>query len=168
MKRKLLNGYWIVYVPNHPGCMHNDSHDGWEYEHRYLIERKIGRILKTDESVHHINGNKLDNNIDNLELMSRSEHAVRHATENGHHLWTHACVDCGKQIITGAVRCRSCYLKNNSSKKMPSKSELLKLSKTMTNRDIARLFNVSDSAVRKWRMHLGIPSATEQRASNRT
>lgn len=46
--------------------------------HRYLMEQKLGRMLERDEVVHHINGNTLDNNIDNLMLMPLSEHARMH------------------------------------------------------------------------------------------
>lgn len=42
--------------------------------HRYLMEIKLGRKLKADEIVHHIDFNKFNNNIDNLQVVSRSEH----------------------------------------------------------------------------------------------
>jgi hypothetical protein len=46
--------------------------------HRHLMEIKIGRKLTFNEIVHHKNGNKNDNNIENLELISRSEHMKKH------------------------------------------------------------------------------------------
>lgn len=46
--------------------------------HRYLMEQKIGRRLEFNEIVHHVNGNKWDNRIENLELVSRSEHIKMH------------------------------------------------------------------------------------------
>ena len=43
-----------------------------------MMEQKIGRSLNSNEIVHHINGDKHDNRIENLELTSRSEHMKKH------------------------------------------------------------------------------------------
>ena len=45
---------------------------------RYLIENEISRKLKTEEQVHHVNGDCLDDKIDNLLIVSRAEHLKLH------------------------------------------------------------------------------------------
>lgn len=47
-------------------------------EHRLLIERRIGRELSPEEIIHHIDGDKTNNNLDNLVIMFRSEHMKIH------------------------------------------------------------------------------------------
>ena len=42
--------------------------------HRYLMQVKLGRKLKSSEIVHHIDENKLNNDIDNLMIVTRAEH----------------------------------------------------------------------------------------------
>lgn len=48
------------------------------YEHRLVMERAVGRKLRRDEHVHHINGDGRDNRLENLELMPASEHQKEH------------------------------------------------------------------------------------------
>lgn len=47
-------------------------------EHRHIMENYLGRKLNRYEVVHHINGNKNDNRIENLQVMTLQEHSSLH------------------------------------------------------------------------------------------
>lgn len=58
---------------------HVISVDSKKYlEHRYVMEQKLGRQLTDEEAIHHIDGDKLNNNVHNLQLMSYRDHQLLH------------------------------------------------------------------------------------------
>ena len=50
----------------------------WVLEHRYIMETFLKRKLGSEEFVHHKDGNRKNNNIDNLELTDKKKHAIHH------------------------------------------------------------------------------------------
>ena len=74
------NGYILIWNPEHPNAI---SGRGKAYvaEHRMIMSNHIGRPLRRDETVHHKNGNREDNSLDNLELWSTNHPAGQRVEE---------------------------------------------------------------------------------------
>ena len=73
-RRKSSEGYVGIYVyPDDPLYPMADK-AGYIYEHRLLMARMLGRCLDHTEIVHHLNGIRDDNRIENLELMPDRKH----------------------------------------------------------------------------------------------
>ena len=70
------------------------------YEHRYVMEKHLGRKLTKYEHIHHINHNGLDNRLENLKIVSMSEHKKEHKgyKYSNEILEDKYCKVCGKKL----------------------------------------------------------------------
>ena len=82
-------GYTYISIPKDDEfyCMVNFK--GYVAEHRYVVAKKLGRPLDKKESVHHIDGSRKNNEIDNLQLRSSSHGAGV----------VHVCQNCGSKNV---------------------------------------------------------------------
>jgi transcriptional regulator with XRE-family HTH domain len=70
-----VKGYVRILMPDHPQA----DNSGYILEHRYVMQQHLGRLLHKSETVHHKNGNRQDNRIENLELRQGSHgHGATH------------------------------------------------------------------------------------------
>lgn len=75
--KKHNRGYVLAYAPLHP----NAHSDGYVMLHTVTMERALGRYLTKDEVVHHINHDRQDNRLENLQLMTKKDHMTMHMKE---------------------------------------------------------------------------------------
>lgn len=78
-EKKDRMGYVLIYKPEYEGSRKNPPDYGYIFEHRYVLGKFLGRVLSSKEVVHHLNGIKKDNRIENLALCANvSEHCKIH------------------------------------------------------------------------------------------
>ena len=107
-------------------------------EHRYVMEQYLGRKLSRDEVVHHKDGNKENNDIENLELMSLSEHSRQHMLGNTPSEET-------KQKLSEASTGRQSANRKLSDSQVEQIRELH--NEGVSNRKIAQMFNVNHQTI---------------------
>lgn len=105
-RRLTTQGYILIHAPNHPNAKKN-----YYFEHRIIVEKHIKRILKKSEHVHHINGIRTDNRIENLQILSNSEHCFIHMKLTKWSRNFEKCVSCGTKEIGHNAKgyCKKCY-----------------------------------------------------------
>lgn len=165
---RILNGYRVIYKPDHPSSMTNDNWKGYVYEHIYLVEKNLNMTLRSNEVVHHMDGNRSNNRLNNLLVLLRSQHSKLHdwidrgspyLGEIEDESVVAYCEVCGttlqeKQKRTCSKECAKVIVDKESVK--PNVEELIELKKTMSREAIGRHYGVSGNAVKKWEKGYGI------------
>ena len=179
-KSKQLNGYKLVYSPDHPKALKSGSNKGFVYEHIKVMTDELGRDIKPGEEVHHLDLDKHNNNPENLLLLTSSSHTKLHNWINqgakftkpvGNHkvspkVPTRYCLNpscnnivkdkrnvyCSKECLFGDVRAE------NPGRKItkPDKDTLKEDIENMSMVEVGRKYDVSDNAARKWCKGYGI------------
>lgn len=115
-------------------------------EHRYLIEQYLGRELTEDEVVHHKNGNKLDNRIENLEVMTKADHAKLH---NQIYPDTKICRICGKEFTPSSVhRKRAVVCSDECKRRLNSKASSVPVVQLTKDGDVIKEWSSATEAAK--------------------
>lgn len=89
-RQKHSKGYVRVLCSDHP----NANKDGRMYEHILIISNLLGRGLRRKEQVHHVDGNPQNNAIQNLKIVTPSEHRLIHSHGKGARSKRPHCAEC--------------------------------------------------------------------------
>ena len=89
----ILNGYRLVTLDRGSRFWSMASSvRGYVAEHRLVMAESLGRCLTANETVHHINGDRLDNRLENLQLR-QGKHGKGMVSK---------CADCGSHNVVQA------------------------------------------------------------------
>lgn len=169
----IINGYKIIKIENYPRSK-SVCYDNWYYEHIVLCEEELGRSLNDDEVVHHLDGNPRNNRLNNLVVISSSAHNKIHAWMNRNSIMpvqekVPECKICGITLQKHQdIFCsRECLNEDKSINKIDEKKLLELMKSDMSMLEIAKIYNVSDNAIRKWCKKYKIPCSLKDRKSYR-
>lgn len=152
LKKDKTLGYIYFMDKEHP----LSSSIGKVYYHRHVYSLKIGRWLRDDEVVHHIDGDKTNNNPENLLVTTNSNHSKHH---NPKSLKPIFCESCGKFFTPESAKRRFCSFECSAVNRRlfdVTKEELSELVWKMPTLKVAKLFGVSDAAISKRCKKFGI------------
>ena len=160
--------YKFVFCPGHPGV----NSKGYIYEHILVAEKMLGRFLKSEEVVHHIDENKSNNTPNNLMVFATdADHTRFHRLDKSNRtlycindIWycdmkLLRCQECGKEYkpIKYSKKKPQKYCSKECSqyaqrkiKNRPSKSELCSLLQTNSYCSVGKMFGVSGNTIKKW------------------
>lgn len=159
------NGYYYFIDYSHPLTIGNS---GKVLYHRHIASINSGRWLNSSEHVHHIDGNKLNNNKNNLNICSNSEHISLHNKS----LKDIACLTCSKLFTPSNSRSKycsdSCYHVSLIKDKSITKETLDKVIPYLPWKVIGYIFGYTDNGIRKRAISLGCDITKAKNAHKKT
>jgi len=123
------NGYIMVKSPNHPRA----NLGGYVFEHILIMEKHLGRFLKENEVTHHLNGIRNDNRIENLVVMTKTNHASLHRKE---YLKKKGILSEEEKKKKNRIRAKNYYQRNKEQKLEYSKKHYQKKKGEKENRKL--------------------------------
>lgn len=106
--------------------------------------------------LHHIDGNHLNNSLDNLQILcpnchSQTENFCGNANKNKKISKKYYCPDCGKEITKNSTYCPVCASRHSRKVERPDKEILFNLLVEYKNfTKVGKLYKVCDNTIRKW------------------
>ncbi len=133
------------------------------YIHRIMYRTFVGAIPSNME-INHIDHDKSNNCISNLELVTHKDNLIKAAKFHGYKS-EYRCKSCNKKVSRNAAYCKSCAIDKKRSElygtrykyEHPSKDVLWRLIKSMPMTSIGNIYSVSDNAIRKLAKKYGLP-----------
>lgn len=163
VKTKIINGYIALHLPEHEHALMNPRMYGWVYEHRVVAEEFLGRPLRKDEEVHHLDENKTNNHPENLLVLTQSQHQKLHGWMRRMGIDpktypTKLCECCGIVLsVEQTTYCNpKCQALGRRKVERPNQEQLEADMLIMSMVKVGEKYGVSDNAVRKWCKQYGI------------
>lgn len=151
-------GYQYFIDKTHPLGSKNI---GKVYYHRHLASIMLDRWLHFTEVVHHKDGNKLNNTISNLEVLSAEEHQILHMKEQGYTSITKICPVCSTPFTISTkvehkrVTCSTVCANKYQVTWDISKEDLQVLIWNKSYTEISKSYPISDVGAKKRAKSLG-------------
>ncbi len=160
----LKTGYLYFNDKDHPLAPHGDSR---VLLHRHIASLKVGYWLSSDEHVHHIDENKLNNTPENLQILSNLEHIILHnckdniaKSKNGLKIEYSTCQLCGiifnpHKDTPGYYCSDKCSRSSKIKNKEITKEVLDELIPNTSWIALGKMFGYSDNGIKKRAKALG-------------
>jgi hypothetical protein len=161
-KRIFKNGYYVVHKPEHPRAFNSKGNNlrGYVYEHIVVMEEDLGRMIRDDEEVHHLDFNKRNNSPENLIVLPSPHHKRLH-----HWLIANKIKPIQKEVLRCEVCGKPLRLTMQSKycseicRREGKKSRIDEVGIEQIKKDLVELrslvkvgakYGLSDNAIKKW------------------